>query len=484
MALHALTASEVQRQIQSKSLTLEQYVAALLARHQARDQDVRAWACLEPETAIERARELDRLAPEERGRLHGFVIGVKDVINTKDFPTRHNSSYHAQDGNQIDASTVAILRANGALIMGECQASNRWLDRSLTVTGKTTTAEFAAVNTGPGTKNPHDLTRSPGGSSSGSGAAVADMQVPIGLGTQTMGSIARPASFNGVYGFKPTWNAISSEGQKTSSPTLDTFGFMARSAEDLQALADVFALRDDAPPETIQLSTARFAFVKSPVWSQAGPGTIDAMAKAAELLRDAGAVVDEVDLPSDFDDILVHQERILHAEAGAAFYKEYSTARTHMSDKLRVLAERIHTCSKKEFVQALDKVASLRPKIDGIADEYTAIITPSAVDVAPAGPEWTGNPVFNSIWTVSSAGHSIAAVTPLTLPFRHYTSLSSTSQASRAKAACPSDCHWLLRGTGTSTCYRWRGQSGRFLRQRADGRRGCRETRRKYLLSW
>jgi hypothetical protein len=118
MTLHALTASEVQRRIQANTLTLEEYVAALLARHQARDHDVRAWAYLDPETATESARRLDRLAPEERGSLHGFVIGVKDVINTKDFPTRHNSSYHAQDGAQIDASTVAILRANGALIMG------------------------------------------------------------------------------------------------------------------------------------------------------------------------------------------------------------------------------------------------------------------------------------------------------------------------------------------------------------------------------
>ncbi|KAH6692403.1 amidase signature domain-containing protein [Plectosphaerella plurivora] len=383
MELYELTASEVRRRIQANTLTLEQYVEALLARHKDRDAVVQAWAYLNPEIVIESARRLDRLAPEERGSLHGFVIGVKDIINTKDFPTRHNSSYHAEDGPQIDASTVAILRANGALIMG-----------------KTTTAEFAAGTTGPATCNPHDPTRSPGGSSSGSGAAVADRQVPIALGSQTIGSIVRPASFNGVYGFKPTWNAISSEGQKTSSPTLDTFGFMARSVEDIQAIADVFVLRDEVPPQPVQLSRAQFAVVKSPVWSQAGPGTINAMEKAVQCLRKAGAVVEEINLPADFDDIHTHQQRILQSEAGVAFFKEYSTARDHLSSSLKTLAEKVHTCSRKEFVQALDKVASLRPKIDEIADRYTAIITPSAVDVAPiVTDKWTGNPIFNGMWT-------------------------------------------------------------------------------------
>lgn len=227
------------------------------------------------------------------------------------------------------------------------------------------------------------------------------MQIPIGLGSQTIGSIVRPASFNGVYGFKPTWNAISSEGQKRSSPTLDTFGFMARSVDDLQALADVFALRDDEPPQPIKLSEGRFAMVKSPVWPQAGPGTVAAMEMAAQILKSAGATVEEVVLPPECDDLLSLQDRILQAEAGVAFYKEYSTARDSLSAKLVDMAGSIDTCSKREFLQALDKLASLRPTVDGIADQYTAIITPSAVDVAPVGPEWTGNPAFNGIWTVS-----------------------------------------------------------------------------------
>ncbi|KAK7408420.1 hypothetical protein QQX98_009405 [Neonectria punicea] len=380
--LHALTASEVQRQIQAGALRLEDYVQSLLARYRIRDKDVNAWAFIEPDKVLEQARKLDQIPREIRGCLHGFVIGVKDVIQTQDFPTRYNSAIHAGDAPLSDASTVAILRRNGALIMG-----------------KTRTTEFAATTEAPGTKNPHDPSRSPGGSSSGSAAAVADQQIPIGLGTQTVGSVIRPSSFNGIYGLKPTWNAISAEGQKVSSLTLDTFGFMARSVEDLQALADVFALRDDEPPEAIQLSSARFAMVKTPVWPKAGPGTVAALERAAQILRDAGASVEEVALPAEFDNLLSLQNQVLQAEAGVAFYREYSTARDGMSNKLVDMAVNIDTCSKKEFLRAFDTIASLRPKFDQLAEEYTAIITPSSVDVAPVGIEWTGNSDFNGIWT-------------------------------------------------------------------------------------
>ncbi|KPM43268.1 hypothetical protein AK830_g3256 [Neonectria ditissima] len=350
--LYSLTASEVQRQIQSRSLRLEDYVQSLLARHRIRDKDVNAWAFIEPDQVLQQARKLDQIPEETRGRLHGFVVGVKDVIQTQ---------------------------------------------------GKTRTSEFAATTEAPGTKNPHDSSRSPGGSSSGSAAAVADQQIPIGLGTQTVGSVIRPSSFNGIYGLKPTWNAISAEGQKVSSLTLDTFGFMARSIEDLQVLADVFALRDDEPPQAVQLSNARFALVKSPVWPKAGPGTIAAMERAAQILRDAGASVEEVALPPEFDNLLAMQNQVLQAEAGVAFYREYNTARDGMSDKLVDMAANIDTCSKKEFLRAFDTIASLRPKFDQIAEGYTAIITPSSVDVAPVGIEWTGNSDFNGIWTALHA---------------------------------------------------------------------------------
>lgn len=185
--------------------------------------------------------------------------------------------------------------------------------------------------------------------------------------------------------------------------TLDTFGFMSRSIEDLQVLADIFALRDDDPPKEIQLNEARFAFVKTPVWPKAGAGTIAAMERAVQILKDAGATVEEVTLPSEFDNLLSLQNQVLQAEAGVAFYREYNTTRDQISDELADMARNIDTCSKKEFLRAFDTIASLRPKIDDIADQYTAIITPSSVDVAPVGIEWTGNSALNGIWTVRLA---------------------------------------------------------------------------------
>lgn len=175
---------------------------------------------------------------------------------------------------------------------------------------------------------------------------------------------------------------------------------MARSVDDLQRLADVFALRDDEEPMPVQLCTSKFAMVRTSVWPTAGPGTIAAMEGAAELLREAGATVEDVDLPPEFDDALLLQEVILQHEAGVAFYREYSTSKDQISDKLEEIAKNIHTGSKKTYLHAFDKIASLRPKIDEIANQYTALITPSAVDVAPIGIEWTGNSDFNGTWTV------------------------------------------------------------------------------------
>ncbi|KAF4836753.1 Glutamyl-tRNA(Gln) amidotransferase subunit A [Colletotrichum siamense] len=342
-----MTATEVRRLIDADEETLERYVSSLLERYQERDRDIKAWAHIEPDRALRQARLLDRIPRERRGPLHGFVIGVKDAILTE---------------------------------------------------GKTTTTEFTATFEGPGTRNPHDTSRTPGGSSSGSAAAVADMQVPIALCTQTVGSTIRPASFTGVYAFKPTWNAISPEGQKMSSLTLDTFAVMARSIADLQQVGKVLGLRDDEPPRQIPLTEATFAFVKSPIWPSAGPGTVAALQRAAKILTKAGAHVVEVTLPHEFDDIISLQNEILEAEIGVAFHREYSTSREQISDYLASIAQTAHTGSKKAYVRALDKIAALRPKMDEIADRYTAIVTPSAIDVAPKGAG-TGSSDFNAMWT-------------------------------------------------------------------------------------
>ena len=250
-----LTASEAVALMRSGDLTVAEMAEACLARAAARDRDVGAWVSLDPERVRAEAARLDGLS--ERGPLHGVPIGVKDMIHTRDMPTGHNSPIYEGDFPQLDASPVMTLRAAGALIFG-----------------KTVTTEFAATTRGGKTKNAHDPARTPGGSSSGSAAAVADMQVPIALGTQTGGSTVRPASFNGVFALKPTWNVINREGLKIYSLTCDTLGLMARSIADLELLADVFHIDDEAPA-SFGLEGAKIAVCRSPMWHKAEPATRD-----------------------------------------------------------------------------------------------------------------------------------------------------------------------------------------------------------------
>lgn len=260
---------------------------------------------------------------------------------------------------------------------------------------------------GSKTCNPHDPSRTPGGSSSGSGAAVGDMQVPIGLGTQTGGSTIRPGSFNGIYAMKPTWNSITREGQKIYSLILDTLGLYARSVEDLQLLSEVFGLRDDEPPpDKFAVKGAKFGFMKTPSWPNAGCGTKDAMAKATELLRAHGAELEDVELPADMNDILKWHETVLYTDGRPAFLPEYRVARDKLSEFLVGHVENTHQYSHADQVKAFDSIAAARPRVDEILGRYAAIITPSVPDEAPIGLEGTGSACFNCIWTVSEKRRS------------------------------------------------------------------------------
>ncbi|KAF0637596.1 hypothetical protein FPSE5266_08375 [Fusarium pseudograminearum] len=288
------SASQALEELRSGNLTVEQYASSLLERIKQRNEDVQAWAYLDSDAVLEQARALDKVPFERRGPLHGLPAGIKDIILTKDMPTEYGSSIYKDDHPKLDAGSVMVLRHAGCLIFG-----------------KTTTTEFAASFIGPATRNAHSTTRTPGGSSAGSGAAVADFQIPIALGSQTKGSIVRPASFNGVYGFKPTWHSITREGQKFCSPTVDTIGFFARSVADFELIADAFSLHDDEESSFKELAGSKFAVCKPVQWHMAGEGTISAMAKAVELLRAAGAQVEELDLGPDFEQVVEWHEIII-----------------------------------------------------------------------------------------------------------------------------------------------------------------------------
>ncbi|KAI0880049.1 glutamyl-tRNA amidotransferase subunit A [Annulohypoxylon maeteangense] len=380
---YQLTATQALTKLKDGSLTVEEYARSLLERIEKRDDDVQAWAYLNPEYVIQQAKQLDSLPPEERGPLHGVAVAVKDIMYTKDMPTQHNSPIYEGDDPKLDAASIITLRHAGALILG-----------------KSTTTEFASITTGPKTRNPHDTTRTPGGSSSGSAAAVGDFQAPIGLGTQTGGSTIRPGSFNGIYAFKPTWNSISREGLKVYSLILDTIGFFSRSVDDLQLLADVFELEDDVPPHNdFSIKGSKFAVLKTMVWPQAGPGTVAALDAGAKLLRDHGADVEEIELPPEFEKLPEWHGIVLRSDGRPTFLPEYRVSKDKLAGVLVGHVENEYQISRAAQLEAFDGIASLRPKIDEIAGKYAAILTPSVVDEAPVGRETTGSPAFNAIWT-------------------------------------------------------------------------------------
>ncbi|KAF2850594.1 Asp-tRNA Asn/Glu-tRNA Gln amidotransferas-like protein subunit A [Plenodomus tracheiphilus IPT5] len=384
-----LTASQAQAKFRDGSLTVEEYAKSLISRIDTRNTTVNAWAYLDPQLVLQRARDLDQISPEKQGPLHGVAIGVKDVILTKDMPTQYNSIIYEGDAPEIDAGSIAILRAKGALIFG-----------------KTTTTEFAATTVGPSykgpkTTNPHDPRRTPGGSSSGSGAAVGDLQVPIGLGTQTVGSTIRPGSFNGIYAMKPTWNAITREGQKLYSLILDTLGLYSRSVDDLELLLNAFHVIDDEPIQPFSIAGSKFALLTfpTPEWPEMGPGTISALNKATALIRAHGATVEEIPLPPAFHKMYEYHLLVLSADGRTAFLPEYTLNSTSMHSSLIAHVENHSSYTRKAQLQAFDALAAMRPQMDALADRYTAIFAPSVVDEAPVGLETTGEAAFCAPWT-------------------------------------------------------------------------------------
>ncbi|KAF5669991.1 amidase [Fusarium heterosporum] len=399
MDLWKLTAAEALERLRSQEITVEQYATSLLDRISKRDDDVKAWAYLDAGSILAQARLMDKVPVSQRRQLHGVPVAVKDIILTQsednsrdvwrlslivplDMPTEHGSIIYKDSQPGIDAASVALLREAGCLIFA-----------------KTTTTEFASSFIGTKTRNAHSVSHTPGGSSSGSGAAVADFQIPIALGSQTMGSIVRPASYNGVYGFKPTHNVISREGQKFCAPSFDTIGFFARSVADIQLLADAFNLQDcDEGPYT-DVKGLKFAVCTTVQWELADEGTVKAMAKAVQLLRAHGAHVEELELGDDFDPVVTWHSQITMTEAGATFLPEYRHSKNQLGERLIQWVNDTHRLTREEKLEAYDGLAALRPRFDKMADKYDAVIVPSVVGEAPEGLVVTGDPVLASTWT-------------------------------------------------------------------------------------
>ncbi len=394
MTLNQLPAAEAIRRIGNGEITSEELVRACLDRIDQVDGEIGAWAHLDADYALAQARAADeaRAGGAPTGPLHGLPVAVKDIIDTADMPTENGSPIHAGRQPRRDATVVARLRAAGAVILG-----------------KTVTTEFAVYSPGK-TANPHDPTRTPGGSSSGSAAAVASAMAPAALGSQTNGSVIRPASFCGVFGYKPTHGLISRRGVLKLSRPLDTLGVFTRDLGDLALLGEVLMGYDPEDPDTRPRAaphlrevssqeppvTPDLVFVKSPVWDQASPDCREAFGELTEAL---GEDIDAFDLPAPFEDAIERHKTVMLPDIAKNLGAAYDAEKAQMSETLHGMIEEGRTVTAVDYNRALDHAEALNAGLDQVFDRYDAIVTPAAPGEAPEGLDATGSPAFCSVWT-------------------------------------------------------------------------------------
>lgn len=392
-ALNERTATELARMLAAGEVSAEELMRACLDRVAAREETVQAWAFLDPEIALANARAADirRKAGVVVGPLHGLPVGIKDIIETADMPTENGSDLFRGQHTGRDAACVAMLRNAGAVIMG-----------------KTVTTELA--NTCPSkTRNPHNPEHTPGGSSAGSGAAVADFHVPLALGTQTAGSVIRPGSFNGIHALKPTVGRIPRDGVLMQSHTLDTVGVFGRSVEDLALITDslfdfgaanlsrygarhpdlLSAMNQEAP-------APRFAFLETPAWPEADPGAREAI---EGVVAGLGEQCVRESLPSPFDRIIDFHGAVGAGEILAYYGHHAETSPDKVSDLLKARLAESRQFDAGDYVAALLAREPLNEALAALLDTYDAVLCLPAPGPAPHGLSSTGSPRFNGLWT-------------------------------------------------------------------------------------
>jgi Asp-tRNA(Asn)/Glu-tRNA(Gln) amidotransferase A subunit family amidase len=391
-----LPAVEAARRIRDGVLSSRELVEACLERIRALEPKVQAWHFLDESHARAQARAADerKALGEPIGPLHGVPVGVKDIFDTADMPTENGCALHKGRTPRHDAVPVKSLRAAGAVILG-----------------KTVTTECAYFSPGK-TRNPHNPEHTPGGSSSGSAAAVAAAMVPLALGSQTAGSVIRPAAFCGVFGYKPSHGLIPRTGVLQLSRTLDHVGLFSRSVEDLALLAEVLQGHDEGDPDTRPRAGIPFqrlaaeeppippllAFIKTPHWERADPDTKEAYGELMEALGDR---VEEVELFPSARELWDWQRTVMAAEMAANFEREWLTGKDKLSPQLRELLERGREVRAVDYQRALREVERVGASFDELfMERYDAILTPPALGTAPRGLGSTGDPAFCVPWTL------------------------------------------------------------------------------------
>ena len=378
---HRLSATALARLVESGELSAEAVVASCLERIAEREGVVRAWAHLDRAQAIAAARECDKRGG--RGPLRGVPFGAKDIFDTADMPTGYGSPIYTGCRPTFDASAVSLPRAGGAILLG-----------------KTVTTEFANRHPGP-TSNPHNPAYSPGGSSSGSAAAVADFMVPLAIGTQTGGSVIRPAAYCGVVGFKPSFGLFPPAGMHPNTESLDTVGAMARSVEDIALFRAALLAIPYAPP-TLPERPPRLALCRTMHWDQAQPEGKAVLESATARLRAAGAEIIDGELPAECADISEIQSHHSYYEAPRIHAPELHRHAALLSDDLlahgKIAAGR--KLSLDDFRAAWRRAERARAAATEWAGRFDAIITLPAPGQAPKALGSTGSAIFNGLWTM------------------------------------------------------------------------------------
>jgi Asp-tRNA(Asn)/Glu-tRNA(Gln) amidotransferase A subunit family amidase len=390
----SLTALEALEAIREGRTRAEELVGGCLARIRADEPRVQAWAFIDEALAMLQAKEADVARQEGRplGPLHGLPVGVKDIIDTADMPTENGTVLHAGRKPQWDAAVVERLREAGAIILG-----------------KTVTTELATYAPGK-TRNPHNPEHTPGGSSSGSAAAVAAHMVPVAIGTQTNGSVLRPAAYCGVYGFKPTFGLIPRYGILKQSPPLDQVGVMARTVEDVALITEVLAgydVRDPATrlaarPQLLKVAREeppvppRLAFAKTPNWNDAEPQMRESLQELHEALGERST---DFQLPVLFAGVWQWHATVMEADIARSYRHEYDQGADRLSDSLRGQIERGRGVTAIDYNDAVDRIAAVNAAFDEVFEVCDALITAPTAGPAPHGLESTGSPAFCTLWT-------------------------------------------------------------------------------------
>ncbi|AGI24763.1 amidase [Pseudomonas sp. ATCC 13867] len=378
MRPHELGLVEAAEAIAMRTLSAVELATDCLAVIAAREPQVGAWVHIDPEQVLREARRLDN--QRERGPLHGVPVAIKDIIDTGDMPTCSGSPIYTGRRPGMDAAAVALLRRSGALVMG-----------------KTVTTEFAYFQAGK-TRNPHNLEHTPGGSSSGSAAAVASHMVPAALGSQTAGSLIRPASYCGVVGYKPTYGDFPTTGVKGLAHSLDTLGTLSRCVADARLLRSVLTADTVFPFSSSERWIPSIGLCRTPDWLQASPETRHGLEQLLLSLGACGARVGDAQLPPGFSDFADLQRKVMAYETARSLAPEHDGYREQLSEPLRALIDHGQSLSTEEYSEARCCAEQGMLATTPLFEEWDVLLAPSAPGTAPLASDGTGDPLFSRMW--------------------------------------------------------------------------------------